>query len=110
MTEDEVKELNEQIDEAGGSKYANSFTVIGDNYDMSILFSTHAVPTTCVTISYKACHKLIELLQVALDNAKSKEVSAENVSFTAPDFRTIFQKLTPIEKDEFLKALPIGEK
>ena len=110
MTEDEVKELNEQIDEAGGSKYANSFTVIGNPHDMSILFMTHEVPTTCVTISYKACRRLIELLQESLDDAKTKEVSAENASFHAPDFRTIFQKLTPIEKDEFLKALPIGEK
>jgi len=74
MTEDEVKELSEQVDELGGSKYVNSFDVICCNHDMSILFSTHAVLTTCVTISYKACHKLIELLQESLDNAKSKEI------------------------------------
>jgi len=86
MTEDEVKELNEQIDEAGGSKYVNSFDVIGCNHDMSILFSTHAVPTTCVTISYKACRRLMELLQESLDSAKAKEkVSAENVTLNFPE-------------------------
>ena len=81
MTEDEIKELNEQIAEAGGTKYANSFTVIVNPYDMSILFMTHDVPTTCMTISYKACRRLIELLQEALALSKAKEeVSAENVT------------------------------
>ena len=80
MTEDEIKELNEQIDQAGGSKYANGFTVIGDPHDMTIVFATHQVPTSSVTISYKACRRLIELLQESLDSAKTKEeVSAENV-------------------------------
>ena len=104
MTEDEVKELNEQIDELGGSKYVNSFDVIGCNHDMSILFSTHAVPTTCVTISYDACHSLIELLQESLDSPKAKEeVSAENVPQTLQDFGTVFQNLTPDEQVEFLR-------
>lgn len=64
---------------------------------------THEVPTTCVTISYKACHRLIELLQEALDGAKSKEVSAENVPHTLEDLGTVFQKLTPDEQLEFLQ-------
>ena len=81
MTEDEIKELNEQIAEAGGTKYANGFSVIINPYDMTIMFETHQVPTSSVTISYKACHRLIELLQEGLDCAKTKEeVSAENVT------------------------------
>ncbi len=105
MTEDEVKELNEQIDKAGGSKYANSFTVIGDNHGMSILFMTHEVPTTCVTISYKACRRLMELLQESLDNAKAKEVSAENVSFSHPDLGTTLEKTLAESADIGLSAL-----
>ena len=86
MTEDEIKELDEQIAEAGGRKYANSFTVISEDHDMSILFMTHDVPTSGVTISYKACRKLIELLQESLDSAKAKEeVSAANVPLVNPN-------------------------
>lgn len=86
MTECEAKELNEQIAEAGGSKYANGFTVIANPYDMTILFMTHEVPTTCMTISYKACRRLIELLQESLDSAKAKEeVSAANVPLVNPN-------------------------
>jgi hypothetical protein len=85
MTDDEIKELNEQIDETGGSMYVNGFTVIGDPHDMSILFMTHQVPTNCVTISYKACRRLIELLQESLDSAKAKEVSAEDVPQVNPN-------------------------
>ena len=84
MTEDEIEELNEQIAASGGSKYANSFTVIGDPHDMTIVFKTHEVPTSSVTISYKACHRLIELLQEGLDCAKTKDVSAENVPPNPP--------------------------
>ena len=91
MTEDEVKELNEQIEEAGGSKYVNSFDVIGCNHDVSILFMTHEVPTTCVTISYKACHRLIELLQEALDGAKSKEVSSD-IGLSALQYKALAEK------------------
>ena len=84
MTECEAKELDEQIAEVGGSKYANGCTVISGNNDMSILFMTHEVPTTCVTMSYKSCSRLIELLRDSLDNAKAKEeVSAENVTTTS---------------------------
>lgn len=82
MTECEAKELDKQIAEAGGSKYANGCTVISGNNDMSILFMTHEVPTTCVTMSYKSCSRLIELLRDSLDNAKAKEVSSENVPHT----------------------------
>lgn len=86
MTEDEIKELNEQIAESGGSKYANGFTVIADPYDMTIVFATHQRPASSVTISYKACHRLIELLQGGLDCAKTKEeVSAANVPQVNPN-------------------------
>ena len=74
MTEDEIEEVNEQIAEAGGTKYVNGFTVIGDPYDMSILFMTDQVPTSSVTISYKACLALIEMMQETLDSAKTKEI------------------------------------
>ena len=89
MTEDEIKELNEQIAEAGGSKYANGCTVISGNNDMSILFMTHEVPTTCVTMSYKSCSRLIERLQESLDSAKSKEVSAD-IGISALQYKALF--------------------
>ena len=106
MTKDEIKELDEQIAEAGGAKYANSFTVISDPHDMSILFMTHEVPTTCVTISYKACHRLIELLQEALDSAKAKEkVSAENVPQVNPNMgATLKEALAEAEKSSPAEA------
>ena len=73
MTEDEIKELKEKIAKAGGSKYANSFTVIESPYDMTIVFKKHEDPIDCVIISYKACLTLIEMMQEVLDNAKTKE-------------------------------------
>lgn len=86
MTEDEIKELKEKIAKAGGSKYANSFTVIESPYDMTIVFKKHEDPIDCVTISYKACLTLIDMMQEVLDNAKTEEeVSAENVPLVNPN-------------------------
>ena len=85
MTEDEIKELKEKIAKAGGSKYANSFTVIESPYDMTIVFKKHEDPIDCVTLSYKACLTLIDMMQEVLDSAKAKEeVSAENVPHNPP--------------------------